>query len=718
MASKSLTTPAGLPSLPQGDERSTLAAMERLDRVERLTNLVLVLLDTPRPLTLVEIAGEVAGYPNGVQAARQAFERDKRVLREEGIAITMETLPGEDGIGYRIRADDYYLPELRLRPDEQVALNLAVAGVHLDDASGQAALVKLGLTEGNQASAMATLPSLPQLAPLHRAMQGHCLVTFPYAGPRGTGTREVEPYGLLFRKGFWYLVGRDRQRGALRTFRVDRMEAEPSVGPPGTFEPPAEFDPSASLEEPWRLGGGPTLVAQVSIDPLLAHQVVAELGEEAVVDRAADGSVLIGLEVTNVEAFRSWALGLLDHAVVLGPPELRQAMITWLEEVATSGGGGGTASGGGRNGTCVDFVSYGDEINTSGGEVQRRREGGRAPAVPGQAAPTRRGSTTRPKPPVRKLDAAERLRCLLAILPWLASRGGAPIAEVAVRFGLPPDEVIALLELAACCGLPPYSPDQLIELIVSDDWVTANLGAHLSRPRRLSAAEGFTLAASARAILAVPGSDPSGALSRALAQLEAVLGQHLAVAIDLDEPSLLDPVRQALGAGRALEIEYYSASRDELTTRRVDPWSIFTEGGHWYLDGWCHLAGGVRHFRIDRIRAARAQAQPDVRPGQGGEPGGRPSHQGPVFAPGPGATLARLTVPSSARWVIETYPTEHVQEGSDGRLEVTLAVGGEAWLERLMLRLGPTAEVLEPNDLTQVGRRAATRLLARYRFTA
>lgn len=662
--------------------------MERLDRVERLTNLVLALLDTPRPLTLVEIAGGVAGYPSGSQAARQAFERDKRVLRDEGIIISMETRPGEEAARYRIRGEDYYLAELELTPDEQVALNLAVAGVHLDDASGQAALVKLGLTGPDQAGAVATLPSLPQLGCLHRALQDHCTVSFSYPGPDGSRTREVEPYGLLFRKGFWYLVGRDAQRQAQRTFRVDRMGSTPSLGPPGAYDPPADFDPSRALQEPWRLGEGEAVGARVSVDPLLADQVVAELGPSAVMERGADASVVVGLEVTNQEAFRSWLLGLLDHAVVLGPPSLRGQVAAWLEAVASGDGG-------------------------AAGPVEGGADAG-GPAEDAEPAPEARA---RPDERPRRLDAAGRLRVLLAMMPWLASRGGAPIAEVAERFGLAEEEVVALLELAACCGLPPYTPDQLIELIVSNDWVTANLGPHLSRPRRLSAAEGFTLAASARAILAVPGSDPAGALVRALAKLEAALGQHLAVAIDLDEPPLLGTVRAAIAAGASLEIEYYSASRDELTVRRVDPWSVFSEGGHWYLDGWCHLAGGVRHFRVDRVRTARTQGpagEPERQPDEHGV-GGQSREQRAVFAPGPEAVLVRLAISPSARWVTETYPTQQVRERPDGWVEVTVAVGGRAWLERLLLRLGPSAEILDPPELAQVGRQAAARLLARYR---
>ncbi|MHB8220935.1 MAG: hypothetical protein ACYDHU_11550, partial [Acidimicrobiales bacterium] len=110
------------------------------DRLERLADLVLVLMHTPRPMTLEEIANEVPGYPPSGDARRQAFERDKRLLREEGIPVRTEPLEGPDQFGYRVDADAVYLPELELSPQEQAALHLAVAGVELGDASGHDAL--------------------------------------------------------------------------------------------------------------------------------------------------------------------------------------------------------------------------------------------------------------------------------------------------------------------------------------------------------------------------------------------------------------------------------------------------------------------------------------------------------------------------------------------------------------------------------------------------
>ncbi len=57
--------------------------------------------------------------------------------------------------------------------------------------------------------------------------------------------------------------------------------------------------------------------------------------------------------------------------------------------------------------------------------------------------------------------------------------------------------------MAACCGVPPYTPDQLMEIVVTDTTVSARLGPALARPRRLSPPEGFALAAAARALVAI-----------------------------------------------------------------------------------------------------------------------------------------------------------------------------------------------------------------------
>lgn len=310
-------------------------------------------------------------------------------------------------------------------------------------------------------------------------------------------------------------------------------------------------------------------------------------------------------------------------------------------------------------------------------------------------------------------DAGQRLHRLLAVLTWLARVERAPVAELAERFGMTAEDLLADLELAACCGLPPYTPDQLMEIIVDDHEVVARLGPELAKARRLTAAEGFALAASARAILATPGADPDGALASALAKLEAAIGADGRLRIDFPEPTHLPAVREALSAGRQLHVRYFSVSSDEETERVVDPVGLHVIDGQWYLDAWCHRAGGMRRFRVDRLNSVEETGRavehgPDA-------PADEQASVTAAFVPGADATVVRLAVDPEGMWVVEAVPDLGTAPLPDGRTEVRLAVASDVWFERLLLRLGPHAEVLDPPELVDAGRRAAQELLERYR---
>ncbi len=305
------------------------------DRLERLTNLVATLLDTRRPLTLEEIVELVPGYPDDKTSYRRQFERDKDTLRGIGIPLRLEAV---DSLGpehgYQIPPDEYYLPSLDLSPEEQAALHVAVTAVRLEGGPAPTeALLKLGGREGEAAHALAALPTVPALPALFDAYRTRSSVTFTYRGAR----RHVDPWGILFRRGHWYVVGHDRDRGEQRSFRVDRVDDQVEAGSPGAFDPPARLEPGALLrDEPWRYGEEEVVAARVLVDGSQAAPVVDQVGVEHVVERRDDGSVVLELPVTNTAAFRSFVLGLLDAAEVLGPPELRAEMADWLE--AVSGG--------------------------------------------------------------------------------------------------------------------------------------------------------------------------------------------------------------------------------------------------------------------------------------------------------------------------------------------------------------------------------------------
>lgn len=314
-------------------------------RLERITNLFLALLETPRPLSLREIGVAVAGYPTEPAALRQAFERDKRTLREEGVPITVERIGGAEQVGYRILPEEYYLPDLGLGPEEREALAFALAAVRLEGGVGRGALDKLSIESVPDLPAVAVLPALPALARLHEAIRSRRLVEFDYHHRQ----RQVEGHGLVFRLGAWYFVGRDRSaEGAVRTFRVDRFEGPPRLGPPGGFERPAgtdaagtdaagslRFAPWAATAPPAVAAGEPspttTVVLEVDVRELAYARAL--LGEAAVVGRGPDGSGSFRFEVADEEAFLSWVIGRGDAVEVVEPAELRARVIDRLEQL-------------------------------------------------------------------------------------------------------------------------------------------------------------------------------------------------------------------------------------------------------------------------------------------------------------------------------------------------------------------------------------------------
>ena len=304
------------------------------DRLERLLNLTATLLDTRRPLTLDEIAERVSpSYPDDRTTRRRQFERDKETLRDLGIDISVESLDpfGQAEVGYRIRPERYYLPELDLTDEERAALHVAVTAVRLEGEDARDALLKLGGLTGEASAAVAELPASPVLGDLFDAAARRAPVRFRYRGEE----RDLAPYGVVLRWGHWYVVGHDRGRDAPRAFRVDRIDGDVAVGSPGDFDVPAGFDPAQLLrDDPMRFGDDRPEHARVLVDPTRAAWVVEQLGDEAVEERRDDGSVVVGLEVVNRDAFRSWVLGLLDHAEVLAPDALRADLVEWLRALA------------------------------------------------------------------------------------------------------------------------------------------------------------------------------------------------------------------------------------------------------------------------------------------------------------------------------------------------------------------------------------------------
>lgn len=311
-----------------------------------------------------------------------------------------------------------------------------------------------------------------------------------------------------------------------------------------------------------------------------------------------------------------------------------------------------------------------------------------------------------------RITSTDRVARMLAIVPWVASQpDGVAIDEVCRRFEIGRDILIADLTTLAFVGVAPYTPDVQVDAVVEDGKVFIHLPQFFDRPLRLTPEQGLALVASGKSLLSIQGADDDGPLARGIRKVAETLGVDPDATLDVHmgdvEADTLSELQRAIQTRHTVEIDYYAFGRDERSVRRVDPHRLYADQGHWYLAAFCHEAGGDRIFRADRIRQITTLADTFAPPAD--EPNLA------VFRPAPDDLRVTLDLAPSARWVVEQYPTEAQQELDGGAVRVTLAITARPWLERLLVRLGPEADVVTADpSLEGCTADAAARILARY----
>lgn len=315
-----------------------------------------------------------------------------------------------------------------------------------------------------------------------------------------------------------------------------------------------------------------------------------------------------------------------------------------------------------------------------------------------------------------RITATSRVQRLLAMLQWAASHpGGVPVEQVCERFDIKPADLARELDLASMIGADSPNYDEMpFEVFVEDGLLYVRLFA-FRRPMRLSPAEGLALVAAADVLVArEDATDGPGPLERALAKLAGLLGIEPGEAVDVE----LDPdggevgatIRRAMAQDRQLAFTYWTYGRDAIGDRTVDPWGLFADRGSWYLVAHAHDADATRHFRLDRMEALAVLDAPRTTTA--------PADLPTEVAVSQGLGEVVLDLAPGARWVAEAHPVLEVTERAGDLLRVRMAVAGPAWLERLLLRLGPEATVVEIDPAlgdTDLAAQVARRVLARYR---
>jgi proteasome accessory factor C len=719
------------------------------EKLIRQLSLISYLMAERRPVTALEIRRDVEGYSGmNEDAFARRFYADRAELDSLRIQLTVER--PVDGAAeqenYSLRPENFHLPPIEFTDKELAALQTSLS--LLDGEFAYAEPLRLALQQitwgrpsplqapeqrsvalGITASAGGHELSA-RLAKVETAIFRNKTILFDYYTMERdeVSARRVDPYHLLFQGGQFYLLGYAHERKAIRVFRLSRVRGKVSYATKAEhdFRRPADFDPRTYADRAdWQLGEQQG-VASILISERIAWQIERHFGryghvraasgapeDDATDERgpapagngalaASDGERIFETAYSSARGIISWVLGLGPHARLLGPAELSaelQRRVQLLSE---------------RHGERAPVV--------------RERKGVRGAAA--VATGTGRGSRHHDAREDEEDGAAgrgeaairpERFARLVTLASILieAGRAGQPlsIGEVRERLQLSEEELredINVLNVVNFGGgsyvLYAEINEEQGEIEVDPEPYSDNF----DRPARLLPVEAKALVA---AIDLIGEHIPEGSLTSARAKIVAALGedpmeQGLQVArAGGDDSDVARLVSDAIVKRRMVELEYYKENEDELSLRTVEPYALTNGREGWYVASFDPERGGVRHFRLDRIKRATVTARkfkprPEVDPAAEVDGWLR---TGEVEA----SRSARVWIsPERARWAREARRV--VQSCADGAVVVELSFAGLDWLVREILKEAGDAAVLEPEDARRAVRAAAARLSKSY----
>jgi len=297
-------------------------------------------------------------------------------------------------------------------------------------------------------------------------------------------------------------------------------------------------------------------------------------------------------------------------------------------------------------------------------------------------------------------DATGRAIRLLDLVPFLRANPGMNIKEIAAEFKVSVSEIVSDLDLLMVCGLPGYTPLELIDLSTDEGYVTLRDPQNLEYPRNFTIHELLILKIALSALLVDSPPMLHSEIGSLISKLDHQMPNQISSEGILFVPDNILNLRrigeEALVKNQQVEISYRNDTKDELTNRKISLIREYESEGEYFWDAWCHLANAKRTFNLEKISSATLSKDPSSIGDLSGESA---------------ALTVRLRIRQKSQFFAKH---QNILKQTEEPEIYEARIYQREWLVREILSAGETATVITPSDLKVQVKKRATQALSQY----
>jgi predicted DNA-binding transcriptional regulator YafY len=288
------------------------------------------------------------------------------------------------------------------------------------------------------------------------------------------------------------------------------------------------------------------------------------------------------------------------------------------------------------------------------------------------------------------------------LIPYVLENPGVSIAELSARFSVTQAQIESDLQLVFMCGLPGYTPYELIDVAFEDGVVSIIDPQVLDKPRKFSSNEIVVIALGLKILIDINQTNSTALtklkqLSDKIAKLGSI--KSILMAGDVSAFPFFEIISKAISEQRVLDLQYHSLTKDEITQRKVLPEKMYFLNGSLYLSAIDTDIDSDRVFKVDLIKECKI----------GERVAGKKVLESSF------ETTVILDVQKQSRNFIErnsSIITAMQQNGDTTR--VHLQVSNLEWIKLSVLSNAPGITVISPEPLANAVKQSARDLLALY----